>query len=461
MSRGVARVVGLAVALVASESIVSAFHTQFAFRVDRFEVDGGRFGPADGVADFVDEFDDGLLGPNWYKAYGTVTESNGYLVVQSPGVHFPSPPDPTSATGALLDLSIAGSGSNTWVTDGGGDFTATAYWEGVVPAPDNHYHFSVYTFNPTGSGLFSEVFGLAIRNTGAAVEIEQHLTEIDQFSGTFRNTQLLFHAIEPAAVTGRLVFRIMFSDATNVATTAFSLDGGTTWQSPFPGAAIFQGRSTAQFLLSGDPLAAPLVSTTTMSTSSTTTTSTLSTTTTSTFPPECTITGCRLPTASSRGRLKVKRKGGGRSQLLSWKWNKGQATDASAFGDPLTATSYEFCLGDAAGVALMVATIPADATCGATPCWRSVASGYEFSSRAGTSGNDGIIHVVLQAGEEGAARIAVKGKGTQLALPRPPLTVPLAVRLRASNGECWGAAVTDAGVVKNKPRIFVGKTGAP
>ena len=80
-------------------------------------------------------------------------------------------------------------------------------------------------------GLFAETFGLAIRRTDVGLDMEQHLTEIDQFSGTFQNTQLLFHPIDEADVTGPLLFRIVFDDATNLASTAFSLDCGSTWAS--------------------------------------------------------------------------------------------------------------------------------------------------------------------------------------------------------------------------------------
>ena len=77
--------------VVAGAPTASAFHTPFAYRVDRFEADGNTFGPLDGVPGYVDEFGDGTMSPYWYQAYGTATESGGYLVLQNPGVHFPSP----------------------------------------------------------------------------------------------------------------------------------------------------------------------------------------------------------------------------------------------------------------------------------------------------------------------------------------------------------------------------------
>src|SRR5262245_35627958 len=253
--RAIAWVVAAGLVMVAQ--VASAFHTPFLYRVERFEADGNVLGPLGGAPSVVDDFDAAPLSPLWYQAYGTVSEGNGYLLLSNPGVHFPSPPDPASPSGSLLDLSIAASGSSTYVYDGSGDFVGTAYWEGVLPAIGHHYHFSVYTFGGLG-GYYAETFGLAIvRSDENTVEMEQHLTEIDQWSGTFQNTQLLFHQIDESQATGPFIFRISFNDATNQATTAFSLDGGTTWESPFPPGLIFQGRTQAQFLLSADPWAGP------------------------------------------------------------------------------------------------------------------------------------------------------------------------------------------------------------
>ena len=65
-----------------------ANHTSFNYAVDRVEFDGNLHGPADGVPDVVDEFDDGVMGPVFQRFFGTVTEENGYMVLKSPGTHF-------------------------------------------------------------------------------------------------------------------------------------------------------------------------------------------------------------------------------------------------------------------------------------------------------------------------------------------------------------------------------------
>jgi len=437
-------VVLAALVLVLSGAPASAFHTPFAYRVDRFEADGNTFGPLDGVPGYVDEFADGSMSPYWYRAYGTASESGGYLVLQNPGVHFPSP------DGSALDLSIAGSSSPTWVYDGSGSFTATATWESVLPPVGHHFHFSLYTFNMSG-GLFAETFGLAIRRTDTGLDMEQHLTEIDQFTGTFQNTQLLFHPIDEADATGPLLFRIAFDDATNLASTAFSLDGGSTWESPFPPGQIFVGRSIAQFLLSADPFAV---------TGATTTTTTVAggSTTTTTLAPLCLPTGCRRSLQPVKTRLFVKNKGNDARDVLVWKWKKGESTPLSAFGtNPVT---YEICLGDAAGVRLWQAEAQT-LYCG-DACWFPTGNGFKLLNPS-VDGFGGLRRIVLKSGLDGMASVVVKAQGVFLTLPEFGLPLPLPVTMRLSNdlGECWAETFTSLGVLENTTERFIGKAGSP
>jgi len=43
-----------------------AFSDTFDYRIDRFEADGNVNGHFDGTPDLVDEFDDGVIGPDWH-----------------------------------------------------------------------------------------------------------------------------------------------------------------------------------------------------------------------------------------------------------------------------------------------------------------------------------------------------------------------------------------------------------
>ena len=69
--------VAAAAVLVSVSAPASAFHTPFAYRVDRFEADGNTFGPLDGTPGYVDEFADGSMSPYWYRASLTARRSPG------------------------------------------------------------------------------------------------------------------------------------------------------------------------------------------------------------------------------------------------------------------------------------------------------------------------------------------------------------------------------------------------
>src|SRR5512147_2059258 len=96
-------------------SPAAAFHTIFDYTVDRVEVDGGPYGSADEIPDFVDEFDNGTLDPDFTVSAGTARVADGLLHLTNPGTHIPF--------GAGVDVSeVAGT---ALLHDGGGDFTIT------------------------------------------------------------------------------------------------------------------------------------------------------------------------------------------------------------------------------------------------------------------------------------------------------------------------------------------------
>jgi len=57
----------------------------FSSSCDRFEIDGNTFGPADGTLDFVDEFDSGMLAPNWTVLLGSAQETGSCSRASSKG----------------------------------------------------------------------------------------------------------------------------------------------------------------------------------------------------------------------------------------------------------------------------------------------------------------------------------------------------------------------------------------
>jgi hypothetical protein len=133
-----------------SASPARASHSVFSASADRFEADGNAYGAADGVADFVDEFDDGTLAPDWAVLLGTAVESGGVMTLKNPGV------DIALVFGVGLDISSAE--NEVELENGLGNFTITSTWEGL-PALNTGFHFQIY-----GVGSIYESAGLNVNN---------------------------------------------------------------------------------------------------------------------------------------------------------------------------------------------------------------------------------------------------------------------------------------------------------
>src|SRR5690606_38519700 len=95
---------------------------------------------------------------------------------------------------------------------------------------------------------------------------------------------------------------------------------------------------------------------------------------------------------------------------------------------------------------VLAAAAPAGGVCpgpGASrPCWTARgspagAAGLLYVDRDSTP--DGLLRADLSPGTDGKARFTIKGKGSNLALPELPLTLPLHVQLESSSGACWSA----------------------
>jgi hypothetical protein len=224
-----------------------ASHHVFSYSVDRFEVDGNVFGPVDGTLDYVDEFDNGTIVPDWVALLGTNLESGGVVTLKNPG---------TDYTIGGVSVDVSNIENEDAVANGSGDFTATAYWLPSLALTDQEFHFQLYELGPV-----IESVGLSVGSASAAVppaiigpSISQALTQI---SGTYNTLAYNTISIDPNDVTGQIVLRISFDDASNTVTNSFSLDGGTTFQSPFPALPAFVGVSEYEFLLGAGVIEGP------------------------------------------------------------------------------------------------------------------------------------------------------------------------------------------------------------
>jgi hypothetical protein len=129
---------------------------------------------------------------------------------------------------------------------------------------------------------------------------------------------------------------------------------------------------------------------------------------------------------------------------LVWRWARGAPTSAEDLGNPVSgATHYELCLYDESGgtpALVMSALAPASSLCPKNrPCWSGSAGRFKYLDRNMTP--EGLLRILLVAGDAGQAKIIVKGKGASLPLPSLPLNQASAVTVQLINqdGTCFEA----------------------
>jgi hypothetical protein len=131
-------------------------------------------------------------------------------------------------------------------------------------------------------------------------------------------------------------------------------------------------------------------------------------------------------------------------------------TEKTDFGDPVMTDDYALCIYDATGL-LASMTAPAGGTCARTDCWTDKPTGFLYKDKDLTP--DGLSQILLKQGEDGKAKIIVKGKGLDLPMPDlSQLHSPVTVQLRRANGgECWGAVYSFPPATKNDATTFKDK----
>jgi len=221
--------------------------------VDRFEVDGNTAGPFDGTPDLVDEFEgSATFSYRWRILFGTAYVGNGLLHLTYPGTHY-NPGFPLNLSDVATRMTF---------TAGGGSFTAQSSWPSLVVPPGNLIHMSIL-FSAEDDAQPWETFGIDISNFAPdGLVISQHLIRTDH--DVWSVPQVVDVPLDPATITGPAIFRAAVDDEAKLAQASFSLDGGATFQSPFPPIAVFQDTTVAHVLLGADPHAAPSVTTTTL-----------------------------------------------------------------------------------------------------------------------------------------------------------------------------------------------------
>jgi len=157
------------------------------------------------------------------------------------------------------------------------------------------------------------------------------------------------------------------------------------------------------------------------------------------------LTGCRVSLGQT-APFRVRNKTDDDLDSLVWTWPHGQSTDFSAFGDPISGSgNYELCVFESTpgNPKLRIsASVPKGGTCGNRQCWGLKGSqGYIYKYLGAPYGFKSII---LKAGDNGQAKIIVKGRGSALKIENLGLAAPVLVQLKdSSTGECWEAGYSD------------------
>lgn len=171
------------------------------------------------------------------------------------------------------------------------------------------------------------------------------------------------------------------------------------------------------------------------------------------------------------------------SGLIKWRWEKGQLSPVEAFGEPDVDTTYTLCVYDSEGGTYFLPP-PRDSEpndgkqVGSGPDWTDAGdSGWRYKNNR--CDEEGIAGMTAVPGENEAARITIKAKGSCNAVPLPccdaDALVPcsdqyfhmgpsLVVQLVSDNtiedpaGECWSTTFGDEDTVfKNLCKNFKSK----
>jgi hypothetical protein len=220
----------------------------YDYAVDRFEADGNVHGPKDGVPDLVDEFDDGVMGPVFAPIIGTSAESGGALHLRSPGGTIPIP----GLTPVPFEISAVTSGSPPMLQVGSGDAVLRIVLVLSTIGANDAVNFLLSTVG--NDGLYYLGVSIANFNTSLAdrtkppttpgLSILSHEEELN-YAGGSEQLVLQQAPIDATSITGPIVLELRYNDAARTITTAYSLDGGSTFATPFTALPVIAANGTA------------------------------------------------------------------------------------------------------------------------------------------------------------------------------------------------------------------------
>lgn len=155
-------------------------------------------------------------------------------------------------------------------------------------------------------------------------------------------------------------------------------------------------------------------------------------------------TSCRQPALGQKAFLQLRNNLLDERDGLLWKWIKGSATQKGDFGTPLVDSDYQFCIYRGSAPRLVLsASAPAGELCDDRPCWSENRAGFRYADRDLTP--NGLMRMSLREGIQEKAKIVLKGKGSNLAMPGlMALDSPVTVQLMdLKTGSCWQATYSE------------------
>jgi hypothetical protein len=159
---------------------------------------------------------------------------------------------------------------------------------------------------------------------------------------------------------------------------------------------------------------------------------------------------------AGRAKIDIVDKPDDSADKLNWKWQRGEETLLTDFGQPNTSTTYALCVYDGeSGNPVLETKLAAPSGVN----W-SAAGKNGLKYRDSLALADGLKNILLKAGVTGKAKVIVKAKG--LNLPMPIAEGPSAffqqnpnviVQLINSNGMCWTTEFAPPASTNNDARF--------
>lgn len=155
--------------------------------------------------------------------------------------------------------------------------------------------------------------------------------------------------------------------------------------------------------------------------------------------------GCRT---SAKGLLLVKDNSDDTRDKIVWKLTNAATTSQTDFQDPTATTTYGLCLYQNGALTHGI-TIPPSGT-----LWAPISTvGFKYRDTALSA--QGVQRVILRGSDDNRTKIIVKGKGTGLPDPTPPLTEPVLVQfVNSDTGLCWEGTYATPNIKRNQMGIF-------